>query len=314
MQNILIIKHGAFGDVILSFHAIAAIRQKYKKAHISILTTAPFKKIYEKCPQIDSVFIDQRAPFYHIKEMLHLRKFFKEHHFDFIFDLQTSDRTALYYRFLVPRNTLWSGIAKDCSHYHHRSSIESHTLERQKEQLSQAGLKEFPTTDFSWLIEKYQEKPEQKYALLVPGGSAHRPQKRWPAASYARLAQHLSAHDILPVIIGGKDEESLSADFETIETPLLNLIGKTNFFQIADLAKDAIFAIGNDTGPMHLIAVLNCPSLVLFSNDSNPDYCRPRGKKVDIIKTDSLKNLNIETVINSLKGLLQEGKSKIFLD
>ena len=36
-------------------------------------------------------------------------------------------------------------------------------------------------------------------------------------------------------------------------------------------------AIGNDTGPMHLIAAAGCPSVVLFSRDSDPALCAPRG-------------------------------------
>ena len=60
LQNILVIKHGAFGDVILSFHALHAIRNAYPRAKITVLTSSAFQKIYEKCPDCDDVWVDNK--------------------------------------------------------------------------------------------------------------------------------------------------------------------------------------------------------------------------------------------------------------
>ena len=40
----------------------------------------------------------------------------------------------------------------------------------------------------------------------------------------------------------------------------------------------AALAVGNDTGPAHLIAAAGAPTLVLFSGDSDPALCAPRGR------------------------------------
>lgn len=42
MQNILVIKHGALGDVILAQSPFQAIRQQHPDAKITLLTTKPF--------------------------------------------------------------------------------------------------------------------------------------------------------------------------------------------------------------------------------------------------------------------------------
>ena len=68
-----------------------------------------------------------------------------------------------------------------------------HTIERQADQLAMAGIPETPFPDLSWLSsETSRFGLPDKYALLIPGGAAHRPEKRWPVNAYRDLAQSIS--------------------------------------------------------------------------------------------------------------------------
>ena len=62
--------------------------------------------------------------------------------------------------------------------------------------------------------------------------------------------------------------------------------------------------MGNDTGPMHLVAAMGTPSLVLFSDDSDPALCAPRGpsgeETVRVLRVADLRALAPETVLASL--------------
>ena len=66
------------------------------------------------------------------------------------------------------------------------------------------------------------------------------------------------------------------------------------------LARAAAVAIGNDTGPMHLIATAGCPSIVLFSGDSDPALCAPRGPLVDVLRRPDLATLDVDTVLHAM--------------
>tara|TARA_Y100000766_G_scaffold254988_1_gene240765 strand:+ start:50 stop:274 length:225 start_codon:yes stop_codon:yes gene_type:complete len=66
--------------------------------------------------------------------------------------------------------------------------------------------------------------------------------------------------------------------------------------EIAGLARRAAGAVGNDTGPMHLIAATGCPSMVLYSHASDPALCAQRGPDVRIIRKPSLGELSTEEV------------------
>ena len=55
-------------------------------------------------------------------------------------------------------------------------------------------------------------------------------------------------------------------------------------------------AVGNDNGPMHLIAAAGCPSLVLYSYESNPALCAQRGPDVEILRRENLDTLATDEV------------------
>jgi ADP-heptose:LPS heptosyltransferase len=78
-----------------------------------------------------------------------------------------------------------------------------------------------------------------------------------------------------------------------------SLLGRTSLADLAVLARGAAGAIGNDSGPMHLIAAAGCPSVVLFSADSDPALCAPRGK-VAVIRRDDLATLPVAPVLAEL--------------
>ena len=86
----------------------------------------------------------------------------------------------------------------------------------------------------------------------------------------------------------------LRNDFQAVDAAeclLINLGGQTNIFDVAGLARRAVGAVGNDTGPMHITAAVGCPSVVLYSNASNPDLCGQRGPAVKILRRAALEGL-----------------------
>ncbi len=74
---------------------------------------------------------------------------------------------------------------------------------------------------------------------------------------------------------------------------------------IAALAHTAKAAIGNDTGPMHLIALCGCPSVSLFSSASDPQQSAPRGEHVRVLQKDDLHDLSVDAVEETLRSALR---------
>ena len=300
-QRILVIRLGALGDFVLSFGPFAAIRAHHPGAHITLLTTAPFARLGRLSPWFDDVIIDRRAAWWDLRALLQLRS--KLRGYDFVYDLQTSGRSSRY--FTLAGRPPWSGIAGGCSHPHANSERSSmHTWERQRDQLAMAGIAEVPEAETDWLLAAgHPPDIPRPYALLVPGASPHRLNKRWPTVLYARLAVQLAKEDLTPVVIGTGPEAALA---ETIlnECPqAVDLTGQTDLPSVAALAAQARFAIGNDTGPMHLAAAVGCPCVTLFSYASDLTRTQPRGptgSRMITLREDNLADLPLEDVLGAL--------------
>ncbi len=292
----LVIRLGALGDFFLSFPAFAAIRAHEADARVTLLTTAPFVELARRAPWFDAVATDDRAAPWNIPGMVALVRALRGH--DFVYDLQTSRRSNRYFWFAG--RPPWSGIAPGCAAPHANAARDAmHTLERQHEQLVMAGVRDFPTPDVRWLTGGPIPDLPRPFALLVPGAAPHRPAKRWPAARYAELAAMLRARGIAPVVIGGAAETRLAGEIRGA----IDLTGRTSLFDVAALAASAAFAVGNDTGPMHVAATVGCRCVVLFSADSDPALTAPRGPDGAwpiVLRAPDLASLPVETVVAAL--------------
>ena len=58
------------------------------------------------------------------------------------------------------------------------------------------------------------------------------------------------------------------------------------------LGAKAALAVGNDTGPLHLVAAAGAPTVVLFSSASDPALSAPRGQ-VAVLQADKLADLPV---------------------
>ncbi len=306
-ERILVIRLGALGDFVLSLGPFAAVRTHHPDAHITLLTTAAYADLGRACGAFDEVWIDERPSPWQLGGWLALRSKLRGGQFSRVYDLQTSDRSGVYFRLMGlgwgrGRRPEWSGIARGASHPDtnpERGSI--HTIDRQREQLRQAGITQIPLADLAWAqadLTRFALEPP--YALIVPGGAAHRPEKRWPVSLYIDIASRLAARGLQPVVIGGPAEKALGEAIVAACAPATDLTGKTSFQEIAVMARGAKVALGNDTGPMHLIALARCPSVVLFSAASDPLRTAPRAPEravpVCVLQKNDLADLDVNTV------------------
>lgn len=274
MARILVIRLGALGDFIQSFGPFAALRAHHRTDHLTLLTTAPFAALGRASPWFDAVLCDERPALWQIPALARLRHTLQG--FDFVYDLQTSRRSNLYFH--LAGRPPWSGIARGCSHPHANPARDfMHTRERQREQLAMAGIGSFPAPELGWLVSRGGvAPPPPPYAVLIPGAAPRHPAKRWPAAHYAALARHLVQSGLRPVLAGGAGEREAAARIRAEVTEAEDFTGRTDIFDLARLLAGAAVVIGNDTGPMHLATALGRPAIVLFSKASDPALTAPR--------------------------------------
>ena len=94
IKNILIIKHGSLGDLILSFGAIKTIKHYFPKANLFLLTQTNFKEIFKDLPYVDNIFEDNRNK--NLLSVVNYLKILNEHNIDLVVDLQNSKKNQIY--------------------------------------------------------------------------------------------------------------------------------------------------------------------------------------------------------------------------
>ena len=322
VQKILVIKLSALGDFVLALAAMKRIRLAHPKAHITLLTTPPFEALAKASPYFNAVFTDGRPEGF--AAWMALRRRLRAAGYNRVYDLQTSSRSNRIFQMLRPRPPAWSGIAFGCAMPHkNRLRNQMHTLERQADQLMYAGIwPDAPTApgtapgpDLSWVLALAPgERPPtlgvkpKPYVMFVPGGSAHRPEKRWPVENYGELARILYARGLDIVVIGGPQEAALAQSIQREAPRTRDLTGRTDFARIAVLGAKAALAVGNDTGPLHLAAAAGAPTVVLFSGASDPSLSAPRGK-VAVLQAEKLSQLPVAQVAQAVASLLAATKA-----
>ncbi|MBH89907.1 MAG: ADP-heptose--LPS heptosyltransferase [Magnetovibrio sp.] len=298
--NILVIKLAALGDFIQAIRPFTAIRNHHPNSHITLLTSKPFVELAEASSLFDQIWVDNKPKVLAISEWVSLRAQLRSGGFERVYDLQTSDRSSFYRLFFWPRqNPEWSGIASGCSHPHKNPRRDlMHTIERQAEQLEIAGVKVAGITESL----DFLNAPVDQFALpndfvlLVPGGAIHRPKKRWSTEKYSELARQFFVEGLVPILLGGISEAEILEEISINCPQAINLCGQTSLLQIATLARQARLSVGNDTGPMHLIAAVGRRTVVLYGNSSDPALCGQRGPHVTYLRKPNIKDITVESV------------------
>ena len=316
-MRVLVIKLGALGDLVLAFQPFADIRAHHGRvdqggAEITLLTTAGFAGFLEGSPWFDRVVVDERPAWWDVRGLRRLRGALLG--FDFVYDLQTSSRSSQYFR--LAGRPAWSGIARG-ARFPHANPLRDgmHTVERQREQLAMAGVPRRADAEVGWLCgtrlfpgvvrasptpgPSLRERGEEKYGLLAPGGAAHRLAKRWGVEGFATVAGELVRRGVRPVVVGTAGEAALGRAIVAACPEAVDLTGRTTLRELAGLAAEAVVAVGNDTGPMHLAAAMGCRCVVLFSGESDPALTAPRGR-VTVLREGRLADLEVARVAAAL--------------
>lgn len=292
MNSILIIKLGALGDIAQSFGLLKTIRTAHAAAHITVLTRPAYKTLLAACPYVDAVVTTKPS----------LKKI------DTVFDLQNNKHTnrwALFNRLLWRKP--WFGTTAFATHRVQPNYKTQQAFYADAEILKHAGITNIEPDTLVWMKAPTLPKLPTAYALFVPGCSPEHPEKRWPAESFLAVAQWALSQNITPVFLGGVAEEPIARYVTTHLPQALSLVGQTGMTDMPDLARNALFAVGNDTGPMHLIGPTGCKTLVLFGSGgklgSSPVRHGPLGPAVETLQASPIEALPVQRVTEKLAAM-----------
>ena len=304
INTILIIKHGALGDLIQITGSLKSIRAKYPTSKITLLTDKKFYFFSKEISFVDKIIYETRPTLLRVDLWFSTIKNIVSQKFDIVFDLQNSDRTSIYHFFLKLFNPhiIWSGNRRGGKFKYQPNNFNQISIkDRIKNQLYLMDINASDKPDVSWMVkEDVDYLPDNKFVIMLPGSSPQHKYKRWPAEKFAELANYLKEKKIETIVVGqSKCEGDEIMKIKLLSPAIIDFTDK-DLSHLATAASKAVGAIGNDTGLTFIAAAVGCPITWLLSSHTDPNIIQLVGSKVNTLKKDSISDITIDEVKNNL--------------
>ena len=309
MLNILIIKHGSLGDLVQANGAMEDIKNSNLKSHVVLLTSPHYFDLMNKCPYVDEVLVDKRLPRWNLFYLYNLKKILRSYNFTYVFDLQNSNRTKFYSKYILNKSK-WSSTITTLDLGQKKSNFdENPVLERMETQLKKSGIKtvNVKKSTLNWAIVNIRNITKNyfngKYILIFPFCSVKLNDKKWPYYSILISQLKTKYNRKYEVVIAPGPNEIKEA--KLFNAHILLDEGKSlKINQLISLIKDASFIISNDTGPAHICSHMDRPGLVLFGSHTTAHKVSIESQKFKAISVKDLNLLKAEVVVDEIKKVL----------
>src|ERR1044072_5098894 len=292
------------GDSVMTVPALRALRRVLPDAKITLVNSPGRKGIFSEADYIDDLLIyERKGAFSVISQISEWRR----RNFDLAVLFQnafeaalipflagvplrlgyaTESRQALLtYPLAVPE---WRSSRHEVFYYLYlvtalEQMLFGQSTRSESDPDASIQISESRKVEARDLLRTYGVNEEDSVVAICPGSINSRA-KRWPAESFAALADRLIDSRRSVLLIGSKDEWDVT---ESVTQKMHNrpvvLTGKTSLDQIKAVLDRADLVVTNDTGPAHIGAALGRPTIVIFG-PTNPLTTRPFSPDAEILR------------------------------
>jgi predicted lipopolysaccharide heptosyltransferase III len=286
--NILLLQLKRIGDLVLTTPAIAAVREKFPRARISLVVDQGTRELLPAIRGIDQTFV-VRKNLSDVATSLRIAG----RRYDFAIDFTRNDRSA----FLTLVSRAKQRITAD--HPRFRTQVRSraynklvdcdvgalHTVDYHLCMLQPLGIENASPALQLQIADAANRAADEvlrtlniraEFVLLHPGSA--RAEKFWQPERWAEVIRFVNARGLTSVISGGKSEleQAHIAEIraQTSES-FADLSGAIDLLTLTALIRRAQLVVTVDSAPMHLAAAMQTPQVVLFG-PTNPLHWYPR--------------------------------------
>ena len=305
IQRIVVRGTNWVGDAVMTVPALRELRQLFPDAHLTLATRSWAQELFAEADFIDDLLVNDRRGLAALSAQVRewkSRKFDLAVLFQNAFeaalipalarvpfrvgyaterrgfllthplplpDWRSSKHEVFYYLNVVAAlERLLKGGERSCDDYEPDARLNLSEGRR-------AGAVNF--------LARHGVKGDRKLIALCPGSINSRA-KRWPADSFAALADLLIEHQAQVLLIGSPEESDVSLEVARhMRNDPIILTGNTTLSQVIEVLEAVDLLITNDTGPAHIAAALGRPTIVIFG-PTNPLTTRPFSANAEIVR------------------------------
>lgn len=294
-MKILLLQLKRIGDLILTTPSIAALRERFPEAHITMVVSSECADLLPAISGVDRILMARR-------NLSDLAAFLTVagNKFDYCIDFTRNDRSAFLAFLSKARKRIVSHRVRDQSKSRARVYTDFvnvrmrdlHTIDYNLSLLEPLGIRDVSPSVQLQLPEEAHEKAaalrrnldlHKSYIVLHPGSA--RREKLWEAPRWRQIIRDFGRdNDVDLILTSGisKHEQAHVAQIKN-EPGISDLSGKTDLLTLAALIREARLLVTVDSAPMHLAAVTLTPQVILFG-PTNPFHWRPRGSPAVILQ------------------------------
>jgi ADP-heptose:LPS heptosyltransferase len=316
-RNILVIDFGQLGDVVLSLPALAAVRQKFPRARVTVAVGGSAAAVVELAGVADEVLAIDRVGLRdgpkHLsvwqigKLVLEVRR----RRFDFVIDLHSLSETNLLgflsgasQRLYARRPTRSLDYLANFRPQPVVEDRSKHAIERYLDVLAPLGVGEVARTprlpvreEDGRAVEELLRRAKAGHDAPLVGmfpGAGH-PSRRWPVERFAELAHSLERNDSMRVVLfAGPEERALVREARGKFPSSTIVLDRLTVPQLAAAAARLSVFISNDTGPMHIAAAVGTPVVILMEHHPMFKCYIPPGERHRVVAARTVAQIPVE--------------------
>lgn len=281
-QNILIIRDGAIGDILMSTPLIHNLKDYYKNAELTYLVGRWSRYALDNNPNIDEIidFDDNLIFKKKFFRTLNLASKLRKKKFDMCFILnKTWHWNVLAWLAGIPYRvgfdrfgegfSLSEAVPFDGSKYeleYYLDLARKLTIPVKYDRIEfyfEEKDKQFARTFF-----KKNKLENKKVVILIPGGAnnpGHQMHiKRWPLINFTKLANKLTKSGVKIICLGGKEDLPVISTLYIENLSIINLAGQLSIAQSIAIMSKADCIVTPDSGPLHMASAAKAPIVALF--------------------------------------------------
>jgi heptosyltransferase I len=266
----------ALGDVVMTLPLLRTLQKAFPRTKLYWIVSRPFHTIVEGLSGVELVVIDKpRGPLSFWRLVRQMRRY----HFDWLLVPQASMRAnivtavtradrkigfgALHSRDLQ-RLFVQETVPAEAEHLID-SFLRFATYVGARECVLEFGLPLRPD-EIAWARAQLEGCAGIRLAVVLAASKAER---NWPVERYRETLNRLAARWPLTVILiggPGENERVLAAALkEGLRAPVRDLVGRTDFRQLAALMGEVHALLAPDTGPLHIAQAMGTPVVGLYA-------------------------------------------------
>ena len=304
LNSVLIVKLSAIGDVIHALPVSYAIKETFPNARITWVVEPPSYDLLSMNPCVDKIILFHKKEFKSFrgfaKKFFPFRRELQSQRYDAVLDLQGLFKSAAIAFFARSNIKLGMCNMREMSDRVSKpvvgKNFNGHIVERYLDTARAIGCR---VDEVVFPIVIPEDEAQKAEALVARAGAqfknpfvvlaigANWVNKRWGEENFAALADWFYDLGVIPIMVGAGvvDEQRAREITKHAEIPPVDLVGKTNWKQLAHIIKNARLVVGGDTGVVHLAAGLGVRTVMLMGpTDANRNG--PYGQLKNAIEVD----------------------------